>query len=181
MRKRPRCLTKAFSLTFYFFFLIPFVSLIEEKCTEPLRHQTVGARNRQESWSPLSRKQDFSQSLSGHTPNPGLCLHVPSLSFRKWGTPKASGWGETPLITPVHLDVDLAVPFAGSQDVGQQNQALENLSFPSCSPSPLLPPCDTLLSLPCSLFSSPSIFAFPSAPPAACQLPADDISFHVWG
>lgn len=80
----------------YFFFLIPFVSLIEEKCTEPLRHQTVGARNRKESWSLLSRKQDFSPSLSRHTPNSGLCLHVPSLSFRKWGTPKSSGWvGDT--------------------------------------------------------------------------------------
>lgn len=119
-----------------------------------------------------------------HSPMPGLCLHrVPPLSLRKWGALKVSGQGSGNIYYTCALGHGSgSAVCAGDQEVGEQTRALQNLSCPSFSLSPLLPPCDTLLFPPCSLFSSSSSIPLsPSAPPAACQLPADDISFHVWG
>lgn len=149
---------------------------------EFLRYQTVGARKGPESRSPLSREEDCSQSLSAHIPNPGLCLHhVPSLSSRKWGTLKISEQGRGTIHHTCAFGHGHGSAFYWEPGSGAAKPGARKPLPPLLLSISLLPPGDTLLSLPCSVFSSPSILAFPSAPPAACQLPADDISFHVWG
>lgn len=83
------------------------------------------------------------------------------------------GWGRVRGQSHMSFKPGIGGSGAGAEAKGQRSSAAPDTSFS------LLPFSLARLSLP--LFPSPSIPLSPSAPPAACQLPADDISFHVWG
>lgn len=158
------------------FFLSLFFYLFRKNV---LRLQYAGTAGRGEGGSPGIRSPGNKIPARAWQPIPWPLLpHSPSSSLGKWGAPRASEQGSDTCALGQGPGVS-AERWGGR---GAADGALPKPSrHSSFSPSSLLPPCDTLLSLPPSLFSSPSIPLSPSAPPVACQLPADDISFHVWG